>query len=371
MADKKKAAAATHKEMTPSQLMTFLDEIVKNRIMTPIMIWGPPGIGKSQIVQQVLAKHNLKMSDIRLSQLAPLDVRGLPDKESRQWTNLDGTKVEGFVTANHPPAYLPRSDDTAVFWDEINMAPPLMMGLAQQILLDRRLGDYTMPIGCFQWAAGNRKEDGAAVNSMPSPVANRMIHVTLLPNFDDFQAYAIRKEMHEHMVAFLAFRPALLHSRPDNLQQVAWPSPRSWEVASNMMKAGIDPEGAIGAGAAGELAAFRKVYGKIPDVTKVLAGEKLAFPSEASEIYAVITALITRIKNGTELIYAYNWVDGTTEAGKGGGGKRLEWVTMMLNTLINVDREKFQALSQDPALTRDTDFTTRLSTALRKTRNVA
>jgi MoxR-like ATPase len=68
-----------------------------------------------------------------------------------------------------------------LFLDEINMAPPAMQGIAQQLILDRQVGSYRVPEGWFIWAAGNRKSDRAAVFEMPSALANRFIHLDLAP----------------------------------------------------------------------------------------------------------------------------------------------------------------------------------------------
>jgi MoxR-like ATPase len=134
-----------------------------------------------------------------LSQLAPTDLRGLPVAEDGQskW---------------FPPEFLPKDGRGILFLDEINMAPPAMQGVAQQLILDRRVGSYRVPDGWFIWAAGNRKEDRAAVFDMPAPLANRFIHLEMEQDFGSFKQHALRQGMHEHLLAFLAYRPKLLHA---------------------------------------------------------------------------------------------------------------------------------------------------------------
>ena len=100
------------------------------------MIWGPPGIGKSSIVAQTAAAHRLRFSDVRLSQLAPTDLRGLP------------VAVKG-ISRWYPPEFFPRQGRGVLFLDEINLAPPTMQGMAQQLILDRRVGSYMVPDGWF------------------------------------------------------------------------------------------------------------------------------------------------------------------------------------------------------------------------------
>src|SRR5690349_18105341 len=135
--------------MTPQGLTEYLDRLVRESIYFSTMLWGPPGIGKSSIVAQTAAAHGIGLIDVRLSQLAPTDLRGLPVAESG-------------VARWYPPEFLPQDGAGILFLDELNLAPPVMQGMAQQLILDRRVGSYRVPEGWFIWAAGNRKEDRAA-----------------------------------------------------------------------------------------------------------------------------------------------------------------------------------------------------------------
>lgn len=227
--------------MKPAELAAFLEGLIAQNLKLSCMIWGPPGIGKSSIVAQTAAAHNLPVIDLRLSQLAPTDLRGLP-------------VARNGVSRWYPPEFLPRRGKGVLFLDEINLAPPVMQGMAQQLILDRKVGSYTVPAGWFIFAAGNRKEDRASVFDMPAPLANRFLHLDVAADLESFKAYALTRAFPEAIIAFLAFRPALLHRL--DAQQPAWPSPRSWEMAARLYAAGLDIAPAVGAAAAHEFDAF-------------------------------------------------------------------------------------------------------------------
>ena len=222
--------------MKPSELFEALHALITERV--PLHIWGACGVGKSQIVAEVASDLGWQFLDIRAVQLDPVDLRGLPriSADQAEWV---------------PPKFLPTSGKGILFLDEVNLAPPAMQGMAQQLILDRKIGSYTLPEGWFVWAAGNRKEDRAAVYDMPSPLANRFVHLLVEPDFESFKAYALANEVHEQILAFLSFRPELLHKL--DAQQPAWPSPRSWVMASTLHKVGLDIATVIGAGAAAAL----------------------------------------------------------------------------------------------------------------------
>lgn len=281
--------------MNPRALAEYLDGLVRHNLKLSTMIWGPPGIGKSSIVAQTAHAHGLAFIDVRLSQLAPTDLRGLPVPE-------DG------VSRWYPPEFLPRDGAGILFLDELNMAPPTMQGMAQQLILDRRVGSYVVPDAWFIWAAGNRKEDRAAVFDMPAPLANRFLHLEVEADFESFKAYALTSGLHERIIAFLSFRTALLH-RVDP-QQPAWPSPRSWEMASRLYGVGLDIAPVIGPAAAAEFNAFVRLYASLVDLEAILhgAGSGLAFPDEPSARYATVIGLALRADAAAQAYNAFNWL---------------------------------------------------------------
>lgn len=305
--------------MTPQELTPYLSSLIEHELQLSLMLWGPPGIGKSSIVLSVADKYSLQLVDLRLSQLAPTDLRGLP-------------VAENGVSRWFPPEFLPTDGRGILFLDEINMAPPAMQGIAQQLILDRQVGSYRVPDGWFIWAAGNRKSDRAAVFEMPSALANRFIHLDLAPDFDSFKAWGLRTGLSEQVLAFLAFRPTLLHQIDP--QRPAWPSPRSWAMADRLRRANLSVEPAIGLGASGEFDAFCMVYDKLPDLAPILEGKSTAaFPAEASARYATVLGLAVRAESAEQGVHALTWL--VKQAGA-------EWVQFFATDLFRMMREKGQ-----------------------------
>jgi len=183
-----------------------------------------------------------------------------------------------------------------------------MQGMAQQLILDRRVGSYAVPPGWFIWAAGNRDEDRAAVFEMPAPLANRFLHIEVAPDFENFKSYALATNLHEHIVAFLSFRPALLHKN-DPLQP-AWPSPRSWVMAGTLHAIGLDVTAAIGAPAASEFNAFVALYRELPDLEQILSGhgDGISFPDESSVRYAATVGRTARPADAPAAYHALRWL---------------------------------------------------------------
>jgi len=306
--------------MTPQQLSSYLSRLVTQDVRLSLMLWGPPGVGKSSIVAQTAREQGLEFIDVRLSQLAPTDLRGLP-------------VAENGVSSWYPPEFLPTQGRGILFLDELNMAPPTMQGVAQQLILDRKVGSYSVPQGWFIWAAGNRKEDRASVFDMPTPLANRFIHLSVESDLESFKGYALERGISERILAFLSFRPTLLHKL--ETREHAWPSPRSWEMASSLLSAGLDLEAAVGAGAASEYRAFVELYARLPDLTPILEGQgdSLEFPREPSVRYATTIGLAVRANTANEGYHAFRWM--VDRAGA-------EWVQLFVGDVLNQMRAKGQ-----------------------------
>ena len=282
--------------MRPAHITAVIEEeftSTQQGYHTPVMLWGPPGVGKSQIVAQVADNHTVALVDIRLSQMEPSDLRGIPFKH--------GQKVEWAI-----PAMLPDSEAHGeagiLFIDEITSAPPSVSAAAYQLILDRRLGDYRVPEHWAIVAAGNRQGDRGVTYSMPAPLANRFSHYEVDVNLDDWAAWAYRNRIDERVIAFLRFRPDLLFEfRPEH-NPVAFPSPRSWEFAHRaLQKFAARPEllpggleACVGHAAGIELFAFIQSLDRLPDIDAIARGESRACPDDIDLQYAVAAALVTR-----------------------------------------------------------------------------
>ncbi|BAY21639.1 hypothetical protein NIES2100_13950 [Calothrix sp. NIES-2100] len=320
--------------MTPADLKAYLDNLLSKNLSLSTMIWGAPGIGKSSIVAQIARKHQIDFVDVRLSQLAPTDLRGLP-------------VAENGISKWYPPEFLPCEGKGILFLDELNMAPPAMQGVAQQLILDRRVGSYVVPENWFVWAAGNRKEDRAAVFDMPSPLANRFLHLQVEADFDSFKAYALSTGVHEQIIAFLSFRPSLLHKLDP--QQPSWPSPRSWVMASQLHAAELDITPAVGVGTTAEFNAFIRLYQNLPDLTDIFSGkgDRIKFPTEPSVRYATTIGLAIRAESANQAHNAFTWISQAAA---------MEWVQLFATDLFRSMRSKkkigalAQLVQKDPKL---------------------
>ena len=282
--------------MRPAHLSSILDREFRSTEHghhTPVMLWGPPGVGKSQIVAEVAARRHVPVIDVRLSQMEPSDLRGIPFRS--------GELVEWAI-----PAMLPNGErhgpQGILFLDEITSAAPTVSAAAYQLILDRRLGAYRIPDGWAIFAAGNRQGDRGVTFTMPAPLANRFAHFELEVNLDDWVAWAYANRIDERIIAFLRFRPELLFDFDPAHNPVAFPSPRSWEFAHRALQKFSDHpdilmgslQACVGPAAGIELHAFVENLDSLPDLDAVLRGDAVPVPQSIDLQYAVASSLVAR-----------------------------------------------------------------------------
>ena len=272
--------------MKPSEVAAALTCCIDAR--QPAITWGAPGIGKSQVTQQIGAKLGRKVLDVRASLLDPVDLRGIPN-------------VRDGRTHWNAPAFLPAdSTPSLILLDELNRAPVMTQNALFQLVLDRKLGEYSLPDTCEIVACCNRESDGGGMVKMPQALGNRFTHLFMEPDLDDWCRWAVAANVEPAVIAFLRFRPDLLHqfSRTDR----AFPTPRSWEFVSRITakKPGNGIEhalyvGSVGEGAAVEYSAFLRLFRELPNIDAILLNPATAqLPTQPSTMFAVSAALARR-----------------------------------------------------------------------------
>lgn len=263
-----------------------------------VMLWGAPGVGKSQGVRQIADRialetgKKLSVTDVRLLLFNPVDLRGIPtanaDKTLAVWLKPKVFQME-------------ESPDTVniLFLDEISAAPPSVQAAAYQITLDRSIGEHRLPDNCIVIAAGNRVTDKSVAYNMPKALANRLCHLEIRSEPQAWHDWAVKNRLHPCVVGYLDYNPvALLRFDPSGTE-LAFPTPRSWEMVSNILK-NISEDfrivyplivGCIGAEAAAALRTWSRLYEGLPTPEDIFSGTASPKP-KAPELRTALRAAL-------------------------------------------------------------------------------
>ncbi len=283
---------AVARELLLVQMRELHSGVVDPRLVAPLMLWGPPGIGKSDLIRTLCEEHGWGFVDVRLAQRDPVDLRGLPVPS--------GDTVRWLPSSEWPRDATSRG---ILLFDELTAADRTLQVAAYEILLDRRLGDtYSVPRGWLVCGAGNRAEDASVSVPMSAALANRFLHLDLGADLAAWTAWARTNGVRDDVIAFLRARPALLLDMARSDLQRGWPSPRSWARVSSFLEASADLSraaeraglaGLVGEGAAVELMAFREATRGLPDLDDVVRGVTRIdpLPTAPDQLYALVTGL--------------------------------------------------------------------------------
>jgi MoxR-like ATPase len=289
---------SANRTVSPNEAKRSLRKCIK--IKRPVFMWGAPGIGKSDIVKQIGDEQEREVIDVRLSLWEPTDIKGIP------YYNAEA----GTMTWA-PPAELPTDpNSTAIlFLDELNSAAPATQAAAYQLILNRRVGTYRLPDGVSIVAAGNRETDKGVTYRMPSPLANRFLHLELRTDFDDWLQWATNNKLHEQVVGYLGFAKQDLYDFDPKGSSRAFATPRSWSFVSDILNDDDLDEntvtdlvaGAVGEGLAVKFMAHRKVAKQMPKPEDILAGkvEKCSI-KEISAMYSLTISLCYELQTADQ-----------------------------------------------------------------------
>jgi len=205
--------------LTQRQLSDFLLNVA---VVRPVFIWGPPGIGKSALVQHFADAVGMPCVSLLGSQLAPEDLIGVPQI-------VDG------CSRFCPPAAIARHSPYCLFLDELNACSHEVQKAFYSLIHERRIGEYRLPDGSVVIGAGNRSQDSAIVKPMSSALINRMIHVHLKVAHRDWLEWAAAANIHPLVIQYIQNRPDHLSVQPPKHEET-FSSPRSWHMLSDALR---------------------------------------------------------------------------------------------------------------------------------------
>ena len=271
----------------------------------PVFLWGPPGIGKSEVVQEVADELQGHVIDLRMAQMEPTDIRGIP------FFNKDINKMDWAAPVDLPDdEFANKFPIVVLFLDEMNSAPPAVQAAGYQLILNRRVGKYKLPDNVVIVAAGNRDSDKGVTYRMPMPLANRFLHLEMRADFTSWQNWAVNKGIHKDVVGYLSFAKQDLYDFDSKSASRAFATPRSWCFVSDLLddETGIDTDtlfnlvaGAVGEGLAVKFAAHRKIAGKMPEPSDILSGKvKDLAVKEISAMYSLTISMCYELRDALE-----------------------------------------------------------------------
>ena len=262
-------------------------------IHLPVFLHSSPGVGKSAIIRQIATELRLPLIDLRLASMEASVLCGVPYVH------------EGQLLMSIP-SWFPRDPNSIgiIFLDELPNAPFDVQQAAYRLVLDCELQPgVKLPVGWIVIAAGNLKTDRTGVKGILPALGNRFAtHLHIEPNLQDFMSYGYENGIDSRIIGFLDFKREFLHKFNEN--DMAFPTPRSWEAASELLKIELTVNdhvdemmsvlsGCVGEGVAIEFIAFLKFFNDLPSFEKIMnGGEEWEVPKTNLGLLAAATSTL-------------------------------------------------------------------------------
>lgn len=271
------------------------------------MLWGPPAIGKSQIVRQIAQENNLFLIDERLSDCDPTDLKGFPYTDHNigkgGYLPMDTFPIVGDALPHKPGSTKEKPiqyDGWLLFLDELTNADDDVKKAAYKLVLDRMVGQKHLHEKCFIVCAGNDINDGAMAGELGTAMQSRLMHIVVDMCFNTWMGWAIENGIDQRIRDYLNFTKSqndqkLYTFRPDHTDKT-FASPRTWEFADKLLKThDFDDEdmytlqaGVLSDGVAAQFMEFCLVYKDLPKIDTILQGPEYAtMPDGLSSIFAM------------------------------------------------------------------------------------
>lgn len=271
------------------QAITMVTTAIKAGLVP--MIHGSPGCGKSEVVHGIAKDFNLKVIDLRLSQLDPSDLNGFG---ALKGDRAKYYPMEFFPLENDP---LPEGyDGWMLFFDELSTAVAALQAASYKIILDRMVGGHKLHRKVAIVAAGNLATDNAIVEDMSTALQSRMLHIEMETCPIQWVEWASAKGINPMITSFIGFKPDSIYTFDPDHTDMTYACPRTWVFTDKLLKlSGIGEEdtlpllvGTIGEGTAVMFNQYCKIFGELPTIQEIIkAPNSTTVPSSPGSLYAM------------------------------------------------------------------------------------
>ena len=300
--------------MLSKTYISLLSSRIPFKEFPSVMLWGPPGVGKSQGVREIASEiekktdKSVKITDVRLLLFNPVDLRGIPtaneDKTLAVWLKPQIFQMD-------------ESEEVVniLFLDEITAAPTSVQAAAYQITLDRTVGEHKLPENCIVIAAGNRVTDRSVAYNMPKALANRLCHFEIKEDTNAWHDWAVKNRVHPYVAGYIEYNSSAL-IRPEGME-LAFPTPRSWEMVSNILTyvsdeiAAVYPMivGCIGETSANLFRIWTEIYEGLPSIKEIFHSSNGEVPKERESQIALKSVMVDYARKSQDKELIDNSID--------------------------------------------------------------
>lgn len=255
----------------------------------PVLLMGPPGIGKTQIMEQIASECGIGLVSYTITHHTRQSAVGLPMIKTEEFDGKEYSVTEYTMSEIISGVYKAVKEqghrEGILFIDEINCVSEILIPTMLQFLQCKTFGNQKVPEGWIIVAAGNPPEFNRSVREFDMVTYDRLRVINIDADLEVWREYAREREIHNAILSYLDIRPQNFYSVMADVDGLKFVTARGWEDMSSLMYVYEELGISINAGVVGEFlhnediaedfAAYYDLYNKYRDdygINNILAG---------------------------------------------------------------------------------------------------
>ena len=207
----------------------------------PILLMGPPGIGKTQVMEQVARECGVALVAYTITHHTRQSAVGLPFIRERNYGGRTRSVTEYTMSEIIASVYAAMErtgkKNGILFIDEINCVSETLAPTMLQFLQCKTFGNQAVPGGWIIVAAGNPPEYNKSVREFDLVTLDRVRRIDIEPKLSVWQDYARAHRLHPAVTAYLELRPQHFYKIENDVDGVQFVTARGWEDLSAYLQA--------------------------------------------------------------------------------------------------------------------------------------
>ncbi|MBQ6719454.1 MAG: AAA family ATPase [Oscillospiraceae bacterium] len=219
---------------------TFGNYLIPIERQRPIFLMGPPGIGKTAVMEQVAAELGVGLVSYSMTHHTRQSALGLPFIEKKVYGGVEYSVSEYTMSEIIASVYdmMERTGlkEGILFLDEINCVSETLAPAMLQFLQYKIFGRHRVPNGWIVVTAGNPPEYNNSVREFDIVTWDRLKRIDVEPDYDVWKEYAYKKGIHPAILTYLDIKKSDFYKIETTVDGKSFVTARGWSDLSDMMK---------------------------------------------------------------------------------------------------------------------------------------
>ena len=205
----------------------------------PILLMGPPGIGKTQILEQAARECGVALVAYTITHHTRQSAVGLPFIRQKHYGGRDVSVTEytmsEIIASIYEKMEATGLQEGILFIDEINCVSETLAPTMLQFLQCKTFGNQAVPAGWVIVAAGNPPEYNKSVRDFDIVTLDRVRRMDIEPDLPAWREYARKVGIHGAILSYLELHPQNFYQINADVEGTQFVTARGWEDLSNLL----------------------------------------------------------------------------------------------------------------------------------------